>query len=573
MGHSRPSFGLSAQIAATSYGPNLFQGSYTIASGVTDIFELELSGDLTPTGTAAGTLVTAPWRVLPWDHTIKITTDPVYVRVADTSNTLTREGDVSAPLVSLRPDLRTGTPTWSTTASGLVFNPTASGATTVTNNSIATGQSVDAVAQSTKLSPFSGTLSDTSHVKIVDVNIASSTVEEKDETTTAVLVPVLATTATSGGVPVNLTVAPTDLTGEIKLEASSGNFAIYRDATLSSALITPPQTIAIFSSVSSLSQEASTVYLKGLTASTSTDTFTLSFTPSAQAGGSTPSGFIDTLKVRVLKVEFTEDISQLYGFDNYTNADLPWKSVENGKTDYAYESTTPSAIASQIYFRSMDTTKATVLPAYASTSPESLTFSGVAKGESEIQGNMGSAQGYTLAKMKVACYDKKIKTIAITLVHEAASGQDDSGYTSTDIDDTDISAILQKVYGQSVKDFNLTRLPAKTVDFDDNHDGKLDVDSWMSGEMTKIRNACGSSHDYNIFLVDRPSDDSSGFMSFNQKYGFIHADHGNARTIPHELGHGQGLSHTPNDVENIMYNYTSTTKWRLRKNQWDVLNP
>ncbi|MDD2479226.1 MAG: hypothetical protein PHS31_04990 [Victivallaceae bacterium] len=62
-------------------------------------------------------------------------------------------------------------------------------------------------------------------------------------------------------------------------------------------------------------------------------------------------------------------------------------------------------------------------------------------------------------------------------------------------------------------------------------------------------------------------------MSFNQKYGFIHADNGNARTIAHELGHGQGLSHTPTDADNIMYNYTSGTKWRLRKSQWDSLNP
>jgi hypothetical protein len=27
------------------------------------------------------------------------------------------------------------------------------------------------------------------------------------------------------------------------------------------------------------------------------------------------------------------------------------------------------------------------------------------------------------------------------------------------------------------------------------------------------------------------------------------------------------------DLQNIMYNYESNTKWRLRKNQWDQLNP
>jgi predicted Zn-dependent protease len=63
-------------------------------------------------------------------------------------------------------------------------------------------------------------------------------------------------------------------------------------------------------------------------------------------------------------------------------------------------------------------------------------------------------------------------------------------------------------------------------------------------------------------------------MTYNQKYCFVHADNGNAKTVAHELGHGVGgLQHTPYDTENIMYNYYSTSKWRLRKNQWDQLNP
>ena len=52
----------------------------------------------------------------------------------------------------------------------------------------------------------------------------------------------------------------------------------------------------------------------------------------------------------------------------------------------------------------------------------------------------------------------------------------------------------------------------------------------------RIRDACKSDYDYNIFLVDRPSDGTTGFMNFNQKYGFVHADGGNAKTVAHELG-------------------------------------
>ena len=63
-------------------------------------------------------------------------------------------------------------------------------------------------------------------------------------------------------------------------------------------------------------------------------------------------------------------------------------------------------------------------------------------------------------------------------------------------------------------------------------------------------------------------------MNFNQKYGFVFGDAGNAKTVAHELGHGMaGLLHTPYDLDNIMYDYESASKWRLRKDQWDQLNP
>jgi hypothetical protein len=281
-----------------------------------------------------------------------------------------------------------------------------------------------------------------------------------------------------------------------------------------------------------------------------------------------------------LKVEFKE-LGDNFGWDNYTDSTVPWKSVEDGnKTDTVKAEITPASAASQVYFKSTVPGKVTVSPAQASSSPETVTVTGVAKGESEIQANIGGVDGTTCAKIKPKCYTKKLKTIAVTLVHEKATPGPggDAGYTSRDISDTDITYMLKKVYKQSVQEFTLTRLPAKTVDFDDNHDGQLEVmtpPGWMNSECAKIRDACQSAHDYNIFIVSKPNDGSAGWMSFNQKYAFIHADTGaNARTVCHELGHGQGLSHcADSDTENIMYRFDSSTKWRLRKNQWDSLQP
>ena len=105
-------------------------------------------------------------------------------------------------------------------------------------------------------------------------------------------------------------------------------------------------------------------------------------------------------------------------------------------------------------------------------------------------------------------------------------------------------------------EFKLTRLPAKTVEFDKSGDGKVDVESWMSDEMILIRDACkDDSYDHNIFLVDNPTDNSFGFMSFNQRYGFVHADQTSSpeKSFAHELGHGGfGLKHKNDDNANNM---------------------
>jgi hypothetical protein len=329
-GSQTVSAGLSAQVVITT---QWLAGSLTVPIGVTDWFESEYYGQLTPTGTGTTTPITKPWHAYAWDHSIGISTDPAYVRVADTSNTLTREGPTSATLTAIGPDTRVLAPGWSATpADGLSFNPTQGWTTTITNATMATSQPVTVTAQATKKTPFFGVVSDTAQLKVVDVNIAASTVAEKDETTTAVLVPVLAETATSGGVPVSLALAPTDLTGEIKLEKSSGNFDVYSNATLATALISGTQTTATFASASALSQ-ASPVYLKGITASTSTasaDTLTLSFTPSAQTGGNTPPEFKDKIKVNVIEVTSIEICKVASGVWD----PLPWQQVIRDGDDF-----------------------------------------------------------------------------------------------------------------------------------------------------------------------------------------------------------------------------------------------
>jgi hypothetical protein len=148
---------------------------------------------------------------------------------------------------------------------------------------------------------------------------------------------------------------------------------------------------------------------------------------------------------------------------------------------------------------------------------------------------------------------------------------------STNVNDADAQDYLNKVYAQAAVSWTVMRLPVCVVNYDLDRNDSIDVKTWMSEEMRPIRDNCGNwLYDYNIFLVDKPNDGTYGFMDYGQSYGFVHADlsPGPHITISHELGHGAfGLMHTEPDSINIMYPYYSPDRLRLRKDQWDRINP
>jgi hypothetical protein len=294
----------------------------------------------------------------------------------------------------------------------------------------------------------------------------------------------------------------------------------------------------------------------------------------------------DSKKVYVTEVKY-EELGDKYGFDNKTKPTEPWKSVKNADTDTVKALINPAAAAPKVKFKSSATGKATVAPAMATASPQTLTFTGVAKGETSIDAKGDTAD--SLGKMGVASYPEKTFTVSVRVVNEKKVDAADVGYTSTDLTDAKIKAHLALAYKQAVAKWTLVRTAACSVDFDLNDDGKIDVESWTSTEMDKLIAGCKTANSYDIFLVDNPSDNSFGFMSFGQKYGFVHADQTTSpeKSFAHELGHGAfSLPHPKSDPAwpftdgtsekdnvNLMSQGDSLTKFRLRKKQWDVINP
>lgn len=212
-------------------------------------------------------------------------------------------------------------------------------------------------------------------------------------------------------------------------------------------------------------------------------------------------------------------------------------------------------------------------PNTATSYQQTVTVQGIAPATALLNAR-NSKNSMLLGKAEVLAFNEKVKTVAVTLIHQKNTPTTGLSYLSTNIDNASITSTLDSVYKQAAVKFKITRLPAKTIAFDFNKDGRINVDSWMNKEMQAIVNAAGSAHDYNIFLVDNPSQGNCGVMEFDQKYGFVHPKPcGTATTIAHELGHALGLSHTPSDGINLMYTHTTATpNWRLRKDQWLLLH-
>lgn len=283
-------------------------------------------------------------------------------------------------------------------------------------------------------------------------------------------------------------------------------------------------------------------------------------------------------------VAFNEDPAKPYGYDNFTNASIPWQSVEQTKSAKLVIAVTPATDFPSVFFKSLSTADLTVSPTNAPSAAFDLTVTaaalagGVNKKETEVQANCGSVDGTNISKVNVVAYRQVTKTVAVRLVHsrpDAASGY--TGYTSTDLSDAAIIDYLNnKSYNQGVVKWVVTRLPAMTVAFDINKDSKVDVNSWMSPEMVLIRDSCkDDSYDANIFFVNKPSDGSGGFMNFSQRYGFVHIGMTPtpANDVAHELGHGTfGFTHRHPDVNNIMYDTSVTSRTRFRKDQWDAMH-
>jgi hypothetical protein len=159
---------------------------------------------------------------------------------------------------------------------------------------------------------------------------------------------------------------------------------------------------------------------------------------------------------------------------------------------------------------------------------------------------------------------------------------------TTLINKTQLQDTLNKYYAQSVYRWEVVEIIEKTVNFDLNRDGKIDVHTWDNQETKIIRDSCiKNAEEFNIIVVDNSSDGSNGMSLLlkqnPQRICYLHPSQSSNiyMTACHELGHGSfGLQHPFNefsgfpkggkDVLNIM-NYGNQRN-KFRKYQWEQIN-
>ncbi|GHV66736.1 hypothetical protein FACS1894199_10790 [Bacteroidia bacterium] len=271
-------------------------------------------------------------------------------------------------------------------------------------------------------------------------------------------------------------------------------------------------------------------------------------------------------KIVVVSVEFEEDPTQKWGFDendpqtenDYTSFKttpihkLKWKSLQaNGIPDAVLVKILPTGSEKVVKFVPTNPCIQTTSFIPIGNSKNKLSISA----NRAIEANLVSRIGYfdsDSAQLKIKGLPSSLtKKLAIITINGIAHGSTE--LTSMMTIDELRDYMNKTVYNQADIKWEIDILPSDTIDYDINKDGKIEMSGrWPSNEMQLIINKYLTNTDYKffLFLVNNPNVPKLlGKMGFNQRFGFIHVDnhrnkHQLQNTIAHELGHGAfGLKH------------------------------
>jgi len=246
-----------------------------------------------------------------------------------------------------------------------------------------------------------------------------------------------------------------------------------------------------------------------------------------------------------------------------------WVNIDKDtKTTDVNAEITPSDYAQYVHFVASDSAKATCSPAQATASPQKLTLTGKAIGNSHIQTRLGTITGAEGVRLNVACY--KLAEISANFYKVKATGLVPDATTGAQIEVGANEFMKRAVCEASIIDNGTL-----TVEYDDNGNSTLDFDNTPShgGEWTNVVNAVSSTAGTKLVHVKamraQLSDGSwigINGVSVGDFVVVTDTSPSKKRTAAHELLHSAGLKDSGppgNNTANIMYYAGSSTKYFL----------
>jgi len=250
--------------------------------------------------------------------------------------------------------------------------------------------------------------------------------------------------------------------------------------------------------------------------------------------------------------------------------------VPTGGTRQAKAVINPAADAGQVVFES-DRSKVTVSPSPATSSPQTLSLTGVARGDTVVEAKRaGSAS--VLATLGVSVKDRVDKTVAIHAVTETRNNPDlvpanvpTAASLQTYLNDT--------IWGKQANVFSTVTRDDKSVGWDLDGNQKLAdpvLASATSAEINAISaGAKKNGVDFNIYFINE-MEIPHAFTLRSRGETWIQSTHVNSEenVSAHELGHAMGRRGESTDSKDVMYEVgNASNPCEVRKRDWDAVNP
>jgi hypothetical protein len=233
-------------------------------------------------------------------------------------------------------------------------------------------------------------------------------------------------------------------------------------------------------------------------------------------------------------------------------------------------------IQGSIDFASNNSSIATVAPANSSSSPQTVTITGVAKGDTTVEARKAGGTA-VLDTLKVEVKERKDKTLEIHGITDT--------FNAPNLVPANVPAVAalqtylnDTTWGKQANVFFTVTRSDKNAAYDLDRNKKLAdpvLVSATSAEINVISAAAKAGTDFNMYFINE-MEVPHAFTDPGRAETWIQDTHVNSteNVAAHELGHALGIPGESNNADDVMLSYgAASNPCRIRETDWNTVNP